>query len=78
MNANAASGTRIRSVRVSLDGALIKRSSKARFKVRINAARLSSGRHVIGVRATDRRGRSRLVRQTFRRCASARVPVFTG
>jgi hypothetical protein len=76
---SVASSTKIRSVRVSLDGKVIKRSTKSRFTLPIRSARLRSGRHRLVVVATDRAGRRRTVRRTFRRCARQRlVPMFTG
>ena len=75
-----ASGTRLRAVRVTLDGRTIRRTSRPTFTVRVNAALLSSGRHTLRVKAVDRGSRTRTVTRRFSRCA--RIPVarprFTG
>ena len=48
--------------------------------MRVNAARLRSGRHTLRIKAVDRGNRTRTVTRRFSRCA--RVPVaeprFTG
>ena len=64
-------------VRVTLDGKTIKRTQRARFKVRIRAVRLSPGRHVIKVTATGAGGR-RTRTAEFRRCGRTSLPRFVG
>jgi hypothetical protein len=64
-------------VRVRLDGRTIATSRRARFTVRVNGKRLSSGRHRITVVATAN-GATRATRTVaFRRCARVR-PTLTG
>ncbi|MGH3951665.1 MAG: DUF11 domain-containing protein [Pseudonocardiaceae bacterium] len=71
--------SRLRRVVVKLNGRTIKRTKRKRFKVRINAKVMRSGRHRVRVIAVDRAGNRRVMRRSFRRCARpAQVPVFTG
>jgi CSLREA domain-containing protein len=72
--------TKLRSVRVRLDGKLIKRSKSKTTTVVVDALKLRSGRHRIDVRVTDRGGRSRVSRRAFTRCRRPRrvAPQFTG
>ena len=71
--------SRLRRVIVRLNGRTIKRTSKKRFTVRINASVMRSGRHNLRVIAVDRSGNRRVARRSFRRCARpAQAPVFTG
>ncbi len=74
------SATRLKSVRVTLDGRTIRRSSRRSFRVRVNARRLSSGRHTLRIRAVDRGNRTRTATRRFSRCARvpAARPRFTG
>jgi hypothetical protein len=66
----------LRSVRVTLDGRTIKRSSSARFRVRIPAGALRGGGHTVRVVAVGAGGRStRSI--AFVRCG-ATDPRFTG
>jgi SdrD B-like protein len=78
----AATSTRVRSVRITLDGKTIRRTSRSRFSVRINARRLKAGRHTLRIKATDANGRTRTVTRRFTRCRvrpKPRVsPRFTG
>lgn len=80
VRASVASGTRLKAVRVTLDGRTLKRSTRRSFTVRVNAAPLRSGRHTLRIKAVDRGNRTRTVTRRFSRCA--RVPVaeprFTG
>ncbi len=80
VRARVASGTRLKAVRVTLDGRTLRRTTRSRFTVRVNAQRLSSGRHTLRIKAVDRGNRTRTVTRRFSRCA--RVPVadprFTG
>ncbi len=64
-------------VRVRLDGKTIKRTTRARFKVRVHAVRLSPGRHVIKVTATGAGGKKTRVAD-FRRCGRTSLPRFVG
>jgi hypothetical protein len=73
-----AKGTRLRSVRVRLDGKLIKKTSKKSFKIRVRASKLRTGRHKLSIRATDRGRRSRVLTRSFSRCAVRASPRFTG
>jgi hypothetical protein len=69
----------MRSVKVFLDGKLIKRSNQKQFSVWINVSGLRAGRNTIEVVAVDRKGRRGASSQSFRRCASALPsPNFTG
>jgi hypothetical protein len=70
--------SRLRSVRVRLNGRVIGRTTRKQFRVRVLAGGLRSGRHTIRITATDRAGnrRSRTVR--FTRCARPVVPTLTG
>jgi hypothetical protein len=69
----------IRSVRVFVDGRLVRRSTRRNFLVWIRAGRLGAGRHRLRVVATDRRGNRSVRRRSFRRCAQPLVnPNFTG
>jgi hypothetical protein len=63
---------------VSLDGRRVKQSGRAEFTVRIKAAGLSSGKHVIRVTATDAAGNRTVDVARFRRCARPAEPRFTG
>jgi CSLREA domain-containing protein len=76
VRAKVAKGTHVRSVRVRVDGRLVKRTSRSRFTLRIKPGK--RGRHRIEVRVTDRRGGTRVVRRAFTRCAARVVPHFTG
>jgi Ice-binding-like/Bacterial Ig domain len=69
----------IQKVSVYLDGRLVKRTSHARFSVRINVQGLRVGRHRITVVAFDRAGNRSVMRRHFGRCALAlAAPHFTG
>lgn len=73
------SSSGIRSVKVFLDGKLIKRSNQKQFSVWVNVSGLRAGRNTIEVVAVDRKGRRGTASQSFRRCASALPsPNFTG
>lgn len=69
----------VRSVDVSVDGKVIKRSTREDFSVWVSVTGLGSGSNSIQVVAVDRSGRRRAVSRSFRRCASAlATPHFTG
>jgi hypothetical protein len=69
----------MRSVKVFLDGKLIKRSNQKQFSVWVNVSGLRAGRNTIKVVAVDRQGRRGAASRSFRRCASALPsPNFTG
>jgi hypothetical protein len=71
--------SRLRRVVVTLDGRTIKRTTKKSFPVRVRAATMRSGRHVLRVIAIDRAGNRRTMARSFRRCARpTQAPVFTG
>ena len=71
--------TRLRSVRVFVDGKLIKRTTQKRFSVWVKFRGLSSGRHTIRVVAVDREGDRGVASKSFRICAPAAPdPDFTG
>jgi hypothetical protein len=73
------SSSGIRSVKVFLDGKLIKRSNQKQFSVWVNVSGLRAGRNTIEVVAVDRKGRRGTASRSFRRCASALPsPNFTG
>jgi hypothetical protein len=77
-----ASGQRVRSVRVTLDGRRLTTSRRARFTVRVNPRRLRAGSHRLRIVATDTAGRRRIVNRTIRVCSAQRerraTPRFTG
>ena len=62
---------------VFLDGKRIKRSTKKKITVKINAKALGPGRHAIRVEATDAFGNTRVKRANFGVCAPASIN-FTG
>lgn len=67
----------VRQVDVTVDGRRVKRTTKARFSVRIHVARLSRRRtHTVRVVATDSSGDTARRTRRFARCAA--VPRFTG
>jgi hypothetical protein len=61
--------SRLRVARVRLDGRVVARTTRKRFRVRIPAGRLKSGSHRIRVTATDRSGNRRTRTVRFSRCA---------
>ena len=61
--------SRLRSARVRLDGRVVARTTRKRFRVRIPAGRMASGQHRIRVTATDRAGNRRTRAVRFTRCA---------
>ena len=73
------SGTaKLRSVDVLLDGHRIKRTTRRRFSVRVHAASLRPGTHVLRIVATDSGRRKTTIRRLFRRCRVVAAPAFTG
>jgi hypothetical protein len=69
----------IHTVKVYLDGRLVKRTSRTRFSLRIEVRSLSVGRHRITVVARDRAGNKSVTSRHFGRCALALpAPRFTG
>jgi ice-binding like protein/Big-like domain-containing protein len=69
----------INTVKVYLDGRLVKRTSHTRFSLRIEVRGLSVGRHRITVVARDRAGNKSVTSRHFGRCALALpAPRFTG
>jgi hypothetical protein len=64
------------SVKVLLDGRVIKKTTKKSFDVTIRAGALASGRHRLVVNATDSFGNSTKRVRHFTRCP--REPAFTG
>lgn len=74
------SNTRLRSVKVFLDGRLIREvSNKRNFSAWIKVRGLRVGRHTVRVVATDVKGRRSAARKSFLRCAAAAPePDFTG
>jgi hypothetical protein len=54
--------------RVSLDRRALKRSARRKFRVRVNAAHLRSGRHRLTVKASDRLGNAARRTVVFKRC----------
>jgi hypothetical protein len=67
----------LKNVRVTLDGKTIKRSTKARFTLRVRTRALRGGRHVLRVIARSAGGRTARV-ATFNRCGSPSLPRFVG
>jgi len=73
------SSSALRKVDVSVDGKLIKRTTRKQFSVRVNVAGLRAGRNTIRVDATDVNGRRDVATKSFRRCGSAAPSAgFTG
>lgn len=73
------SASRMRSVTVSLDGEVVKRSKSRRFSVWMNVQALRAGRNTIRVVAVDVNGRRSVDSRQFRHCAKAAPdPDFTG
>lgn len=71
--------SRLRQVKVFLEGELIKTSTRKRFSVWIPGAGLRSGSNTIKVVAVDVDGRRAVDRRSFSRCAPAVPnPQFTG
>ena len=69
----------IRSVRVYLDGRLVRTTRLTRFSLRVSVRGLRVGRHRITVVALDRAGNRSVTRRRFGRCAlRLNVPRFTG
>jgi hypothetical protein len=69
----------MRKVDVSVNGKLIKRSTRKQFSVWVNVAGLRSGPNTIRVLAVDPDGRRDVSTSSFRRCARAVAsPAFTG
>ena len=69
----------IRSVRVFIDGRLVRRTSRTRFSLRINVRGLRVGPHRLTVVARDRAGNRSVTTRRFGRCAlPLQVPRFTG
>lgn len=69
----------IKSVKVYLDGKLLRTTTRTRFSLTIKVQDLDVGRHRITVVATDRAGNQKMKRSSFERCALAlSVPNFTG
>ena len=69
----------MRKVEVSVNGKLIKRSTRKQFSVWVNVSGLRSGRNTIRVLAVDPDGRRDVTSQSFSRCARAVAsPAFTG
>jgi hypothetical protein len=74
-----AASQHMRRVDVSVNGKLIKRSTRKQFSVWVNVAGLRSGRNTIQVAAVDTDGRRDVTSQSFQRCARAVAsPAFTG
>jgi len=69
----------MRSVKVFVDGKLIKRSRSKQVSVWVNVTGLRAGKNTIRVVAVDRLGRQSTASRTFRKCAPAIAPPsFTG
>jgi hypothetical protein len=69
---------KLRSVVVTVDGKVVKRSHRRRFGVRIHSKHLKPGMHVLRAVATDSSGRKASTRRMFRRCQLELAPAFTG
>jgi hypothetical protein len=75
---HVAKTTKLRMVRVTLDGRVLHRTKRSQFTFVVPGGALKPGYHVLLVRATDRAGNTTMVRRAFSRCAPAPVPSFTG
>jgi hypothetical protein len=69
--------SRLRRVRVSLDGRRVRTTKRRSFRVRVHAARLRPGRHRLAVVAADVAGNRAGKGVSFRRCRAGR-PRFVG
>jgi hypothetical protein len=70
---------KLRSVKVYVDGLLVKTTARKHFSVWIRGAGLDTGRTTIRVVAVDENGRRDVDRARFRHCAPAvPAPQFTG
>jgi hypothetical protein len=78
LSVHVSSSSKLRSVVVLLDGHRIKRTTKARFSVRVHAGNLKPGMHVLRIVATDSGSRKTTLRRLFRRCRVVTAPAFTG
>jgi hypothetical protein len=73
------SKARMRSVKVYVDGLVVKNTARKHFSVWIRGAGLDAGRSTIRVVAVDVNGRRDVDRARFRHCAPAvPTPQFTG
>jgi hypothetical protein len=69
----------MRSVKVYLNGELIKTTTQKQFSVWVNVTGLRAGPNTILVKAIDRNGNRDQAKQSFGRCALAvPSPNFTG
>jgi hypothetical protein len=69
----------MRSVKVYVDGLMIKSTARKHFSVWVRGAGLDAGRRTIRVIAVDVNGRRDSSRSRFRHCAPAvPTPQFTG
>ncbi len=76
---NVRSKARMRSVKVFVDGLLVKTTARKHFSVWIRGAGLDAGRSTIRVVAVDVNGRRDVDRSRFSHCApSVPSPQFTG
>ena len=64
--------TGLRSVKVKLDGKVVKRTTKARFSLRVGARRMRVGGHRLTVIARDRANHRSVAKRAFARCAAGR------
>jgi hypothetical protein len=58
----------VRRARAYVDRRSVRRSSHKKFRVRVNTARLRSGRHRLTVTAADRQGKRARRTVGFKRC----------
>ena len=64
--------TGLRSVKVKLDGKVVKRTTKPRFSLRVGARRMRAGSHRLTVIARDRANHRSVAKRVFARCAAGR------
>jgi hypothetical protein len=76
-----ASGVRLTSARLTVDGRRVRSTTRRRFSVRVNVRRLRAGRHRLRLVATDSAGNRTVVNRRFTVCArpaQRAAPRFTG
>jgi hypothetical protein len=73
-----ARGTGIKRVSVKVDHRYVRRTTRARFGMRVKTFRLRAGRHRIRVGTVDSAGRRASQTRIFRRCSRGVSPAFAG
>ena len=63
---------------MKVDRRYVKRTTLARFGMRVKTRRLRAGRHTLRVGTVDAAGRRASSTRTFRRCAAGVSPALAG